>query len=76
MIIEILGYTALFASVAGSTIVYKTRYAFLFWIYSNPIFIYFSATGYQLMRELFFVAFCVMFYTAIFGFIFKKELKT
>lgn len=74
MILEILGYSALFASVAGSTIVYKTRYAFLFWMFSNPVFIYFSVTGYQLMQELFFIAFSVMFYTAIFGFFFKKEI--
>jgi hypothetical protein len=74
MLLEILGYSALFASVAGSTIVYKTRYAFLFWMYSNPVFIYFSAIGYSLMQELFFISFSVMFYTAIFGFFFKKEI--
>lgn len=78
MIIEILGYSALLCSVAGSTLVFLddnySQYAFLLWMYSNPVFIYFIIVGYSLMRELYFVAFSVMGYTAIYGFIFKKMI--
>lgn len=71
MLIEILGYSALFASVAGSTLVFLdkySQYAFLLWCYSNPIFIYFLIIDYTLFKELYFVAFSIMAYTALYGF--------
>lgn len=78
MIIEIIGYLALIASVTGSTLVFlEDRYcqfAFLLWCFSNPIFIYFAAVGYSVMRELYFVAFSIMFFTAIYGFLTKRRV--
>lgn len=71
MILEILGYSALIASVTGSTLVFLDKYslyAYVLWGYSNPIFIYFLIIGYSLFRELYFVAFLIMTYTAMYGF--------
>ena len=69
--LEYLNYAALIASVTGSTLVWKTRYAFLFWIFSNPIFIYMAGTDHN---PILFVCFSVMWFTAFYGLFFKKEL--
>lgn len=77
MILELLGYSALLACVAGSTLVFLkdeiSQYAFLLWCYGNPIFIYLLIIGFEFAKELFFISYCVMAYTAIYGLVLKRK---